>query len=63
MMLHIEPDQLIELTLDDGSKIVTRTRSRPWHTKAGDLVCLIEARRGAWLCDRMRVVREQEPQP
>jgi hypothetical protein len=43
------------LTLDDGSKIATRTRSLPWQLGHGAWVVLVEGKTGGWALERVEV--------
>ena len=46
------------LTLDDGTALATRTRSKPWQLSHGAWVVLVEGKSGGWALERVEVIHE-----
>ena len=47
----------VMLTLDDGTKTFTVTRSLPWQLGHGAWVVLVEGKSGGWALERVEVRR------
>lgn len=51
----------VRVTLDDGSKLETRTRSQPWQLGDGTWVVLLEGRTGGYLLSRIEQIDTEPP--
>ena len=45
----------VMLLLDAGSKVATKTRSKPWQLGHGAWVVLVEGKSGGWDLNRVKV--------
>lgn len=46
----------VEVTLDDGSKWITETRSEPWELGSGHKVVMLKGKSGGYSFDRVKPV-------
>jgi hypothetical protein len=50
-----------ELTLDDGSKVITKTRSVAWNLGHGQAVVLVDGRAGGQMLERLKMLETHKP--
>lgn len=52
---------LVSVTKDDGSRVVTKTRSNPWKLGGGTPVVMVEGISGGYLLTRVHVLPPSAP--
>ena len=57
---HEPAETRVEVTLDDGSKWYTKTRSEPWRLGDGTLVVSLKGKAAGYLASRVRPIESDK---